>query len=65
MRDFYRQYEEWLLDHLRHDMPSYVHSRNAIRGHKALGGKPSITRLPEQTENTPTHLLDRLDSYAV
>jgi transposase InsO family protein len=45
MRDFYRQYDAWLLDHLRHDMRSYVHYRNCIRGHQALGGQPSITRL--------------------
>jgi transposase InsO family protein len=44
MRDFYQQYDAWHLDHLRHDMPSYVHYRNEIRGHQALGGKPSITR---------------------
>jgi len=65
MRDFYRQYDEWLLDHLRHDMRSYVHYRNYIRGHRALGGKPSITRLQEQTEKAPAHILAQLESYAV
>ena len=65
MRDFYRQYDEWLLDHLRHDMPSYVHYRNEIRGHQALGGKPSITRLQEHTEKAPAHILAQLESYAV
>ncbi len=45
MRDFYGQYDAWLLDHLRHDLPSYVQYRNGVRGHKALDGKPSITRL--------------------
>ena len=65
MRDFYRQYDEWLLDHLRHDMPSYVHYRNEIRGHKALGGKPSITRLQEHTDKAPAHILAQLESYAV
>jgi hypothetical protein len=64
MRDFYRQYDEWLLDHLRHDMPSYVHYRNHIRGHQALGGKPSMTRLQEHTENAPAHILDQLERYA-
>jgi transposase InsO family protein len=64
MWDFYRQYNEWLLDHLRHDMPSYVHYRNYIRGHKALGGKPSITRLQEQTEKAPSSILNQLESYA-
>jgi transposase InsO family protein len=65
MRDFYQQYDEWLLDHLRHDMRSYVHYRNFIRGHKALGGKPSITRLQEHTDKAPAHLLAQLESYAV
>jgi transposase InsO family protein len=65
MRDFYRQYDQWLLDHLRHDMPSYVHYRNHVRGHQALGGKPSITRLQEHTEKAPAHILDNLESYAV
>jgi transposase InsO family protein len=65
MRDFYGQYDAWLLDHWRHDMPSYVHYRNYIRGHRALGGKPSITRLQEHTEQAPAHILDPLESYAV
>jgi hypothetical protein len=65
MRDFYRQYDEWLLDHLRHDMRSYVQYRNSIRGHKALSGKPSITRLREHIEKAPAHILDQLESYAV
>ena len=65
MRDFYRQYDQWLLDHLRHDMRSYVHYRNYIRGHKALGGKSSITRLQEHTEKAPSSILDQLESYAV
>jgi transposase InsO family protein len=65
MRDFYRQYEAWLLDHLRHDMRSYVHYRNCIRGHQALGGKPSITRLQEHTEKAPSAILTQLESYAV
>jgi transposase InsO family protein len=65
MRDFYGQYDDWLLDHLRHDLPSYVQYRNGVRGHRALGGKPSITRLQECTEKAPAYLLDRLESYAV
>jgi transposase InsO family protein len=65
MRDFYRQYDAWLLDHLRHDLPAYVHYRNCIRGHRALEGKPSIARLQERTENAPAYLLDQLESYAV
>jgi transposase InsO family protein len=65
MRDFYGQYDDWLLDHLRHDLPAYVQYRNGVRGHRALGGKPSITRLQECTEKAPAYLLDRLERYAV
>jgi transposase InsO family protein len=65
MRDFYRQYEAWLLDHLRHDMRSYVHYRNCIRGHQVLGGQPSITRLQEHTDKAPSAILTQLESYAV
>src|SRR5919109_4270527 len=65
MRDFHRQYDAWLLDHLRHDMPAYVHYRNEIRGHKASGGQPSITRLQEQTKKAPSAILAQLESYAV
>src|SRR5919109_2416618 len=65
MRDFHRQYDAWLLDHLRHDLPSYVHYRNEIRGHKAWGGKPSIIRLQEQTEKAPSAILNQLESDAV
>jgi transposase InsO family protein len=64
MRDFYGQYDAWLLDHVRHDMPSYVHYRNSIRGHRALGGRPSITRLQEQTGQAAASILDQLERYA-
>ena len=65
MRDFYGQYDDWLLDHLRHDLPSYVQYRNGVRGHRALGGRPSIARLQEYTGKAPAYILDRLESYAV
>ena len=47
MKDFYRQYDEWLLEPLRNELPAYVYYRNDSRGHRALGGKPFITRLKE------------------
>jgi transposase InsO family protein len=47
MKDFYRQYDEWTLESLRRDLPAYVYYRNYVRGHRALGGKPSIVRLKE------------------
>lgn len=64
MRDFYRQYDAWLLDVLRHDLPAYVRYRNHVRGHRALGGKPAITRLREQNYMALPAVLDRLESYA-
>jgi hypothetical protein len=64
MKDFYRQYDEWMLEPLRRDLPGYVHYRNAVRGHRALGGKPSITRLHAHDRCAPQELLDRLESFA-
>jgi transposase InsO family protein len=64
MKDFYRQYDQWILEPLRRDLPEYVHYRNHVRGHRALGGRPSITRLREQTRFAPPELLARLESYA-
>jgi len=46
-------------------LPAYVHYRNYVRGHRALGGKPSITRLNEEHSRTaPADVLDNLESYA-
>ena len=64
MKDFYRQYDEWHLEPLRRDLPDYVYYRNYVRGHRALGGKPAITRLREQTQVVSLDVLDRLESYA-
>jgi transposase InsO family protein len=64
MKDFYRRYDEWILEPLRNELPAYVSYRNAIRGHEALGGKPSIRRLSEQDRVAPQDLLDRLESIA-
>ena len=64
MKDFYQQYDEWLLEPLRRDLPEYVHYRNYIRGHRALNGKPSITRLQEQDRFALPQVLDNLESYA-
>jgi hypothetical protein len=65
MRDFYRHYEEWLFAPLQRDLPAYVHYRNTIRGHRALGGKPSITRLKEAHERTASQdVLDNLENQA-
>jgi transposase InsO family protein len=40
MRDFYRQHDEWILEPLRRDLPSYVHYRNYIGSHRALLTRP-------------------------
>ena len=49
---------------MRHDLPGYVHYRNHIRGHRALGGKPSITRLNEYTQIALPAVLESLENYA-
>ncbi|MEO8410759.1 MAG: DDE-type integrase/transposase/recombinase, partial [Propionivibrio sp.] len=65
MRDFYKQHSPWLFESLRRDLPTYVHYRNYVRGHHALGGKPSITRLNEEhSQAASPDLLDDLESYA-
>jgi len=64
MKDFYKLYDEWHFEQLRYDLPSYIHYRNYIRGHKALGGKPAITRLREQDRMALPWVLERLERYA-
>jgi transposase InsO family protein len=64
MRDFYQQTKPWTLDHLRQALPDYVHYRNHIRGHQALGGKPSRLRLQEQHRMALPRVLDQLEDYA-
>ena len=64
MKDFYRQYDAWHLEPLRRDLPDYVDYRNYVRGHQALGGKPSSTRLRERTSVASLDLLDGLESFA-
>ena len=64
MHEFYAQYPTWLFEPLRHDLPAYVHYRNYVRGHRALGGQPAITRLREQHRMALPWVLERLESYA-
>ncbi len=64
MKDFYRQYDAWLLEPLRRALPAYMSYRNNVRGHRALGGKPAITRLNEHDRVAPQELLDRLERFA-
>jgi hypothetical protein len=65
MRDFYRQYPAWLLEPLQRALPAYVHYRNHIRGHRALSGQPSVTRLHEaHTQTAAPDVLATLESQA-
>jgi hypothetical protein len=64
MKEFSRQYHEWTLERLRRDLPAYVHYRNDVRGHRAWGSKPSITRLREHDRLALPDVLDRLESRA-
>jgi Integrase core domain len=64
MKDFYRQYDAWSLGPLRSDLPAYVHYRNSVRGHQALDGRPSITRLQEHDRVASPDLLDGLERFA-
>jgi hypothetical protein len=50
---------------LQRDLPAYVQYRNTIRGHRALGGNPAITRLKEAHERTASQdVLDNLENQA-
>jgi transposase InsO family protein len=50
MRDFYKQRTPWLFEPLRRDLPAYVHYRNHVRGHRALGASPQS---PGSTKDIP------------
>lgn len=63
-REYYNQFKEWVFDELCSSLPEYVRYRNEVRGHYALGGKPSITRLQEQDWFALPSVLDRLESFA-
>lgn len=65
MKEFYQPRRGmWLLDLLREELPGYVHYRNNIRGHLALDGKPSMTRLKEQHFFALPGILKHLETYA-
>ncbi|TKB23497.1 transposase [Desulfopila sp. IMCC35006] len=65
MRDYYKQHTPWLFEPLRRDLPAYVHYRNYVRGHRALDGRPSITRLNEEHSRAASpEVLDHIESYA-
>jgi putative transposase len=64
MREFYKQFGVWRLWELRQHLPDYVHYRNHVRGHWALGGRPSITRLKEQGFFALPAVLEKLETFA-
>jgi transposase InsO family protein len=63
-REYYDRFDGWFFDELRNGLPEYVRYRNEVRGHHALGGKPSASRLREQHWFALPSVLDRLESFA-
>ncbi len=63
-REYYDQFDGWYFDELRAGLPEYVRYRNEVRGHYALGGGASITRLQEQHWCVLPAVLDLLESFA-
>src|SRR5262249_57134717 len=45
-------------------LPIYVRYRNEVRGHRALKGRPALTRLAEQHRMAVPWLLDALEQDA-
>lgn len=64
MNEFYKRFDQWKYNHLRKHLPEYIHYRNQIRGHHALGGKPSIQRLDEQDFFALPYILNDLEKFA-
>lgn len=64
MNEFYHRRKKWIFNELRRELPAYVHYRNHVRGHLALGGKPSNIRLQEQDFFALPEVLERLEKYA-
>jgi transposase InsO family protein len=63
-REYYDQFDDRFIDELRQGLSEYVRYRNEVRGHHALGGKPSTSRLREQHWFALPSVLDRLESFA-
>jgi hypothetical protein len=45
-------------------LPAYIDYRNQVRGHAALDGKPSATRLQEQDWYALPSVLEKLETFA-
>lgn len=63
-REYYDRFDRWIFDELRQGLPEYIRYRNEVRGHHALRGKPSTSRLREQHWFALPSVLGRLESYA-
>src|SRR5215813_8547868 len=64
MPEFYRHQPIWELAALRRALPAYVQYRNEVRGHRALKGRPAMTRLAEQHRMAVPWVLNTLEQYA-
>ena len=64
MNEFYKRFDRWEFHPLRKNLPDYVNYRNRVRGHHALKGKPSVTRLSEQDYFALPRVLDNLENFA-
>src|SRR5207248_5236771 len=62
--ELYRHQPVWELEALRCALPAYVQYRNEVRGHRALGGRPAMTRLAEQHRMAVPWVLESLEQYA-
>lgn len=64
MNEFYNRFDRWEFHPLRKNLPDYMDYRNRSRGHYALKGKPSITRLNEQDYFALPGILENLENFA-
>jgi transposase InsO family protein len=64
MNEFYKRFDRWEFHPLKQKLSDYVNYRNRIRGHYALKGKPSATRLSEQDYFALPNILDKLENFA-
>jgi hypothetical protein len=56
------RFNTWMFDALTNNRPADVRYRHEVRGHAALGGKPSTARPQEQTRYAMPAGLDRWES---
>ncbi|MDQ6785393.1 MAG: DDE-type integrase/transposase/recombinase [Acidobacteriota bacterium] len=64
MNEFYKRFDRWIFHPLKKNLSDYVDYRNRIRGHYALGGKPSATRLNEQDYFASSKIHHNLEKFA-